>query len=127
MRPRSSTASRVGRRLLRRERRGTSVRHAERDAKRQIDLHEVIEGLREREIGTPSSSHARPAQAPPAGDPQAFDNAIKEHQYGGTYSCVYPIKVNQQRQLCEEVAILGPSSASGSRRAANRNCSRCSG
>src|SRR5690606_24254553 len=29
--------------------------------------------------------------------------AIAEHSYQGTYACVYPIKVNQQRPLCEEL------------------------
>jgi arginine decarboxylase len=33
----------------------------------------------------------------------AFATAIEETGYGNRYSCVYPIKVNQQRQLCEAV------------------------
>jgi len=33
----------------------------------------------------------------------AFDTAIAEHKYQGGYCCVYPIKVNQQRQVVEEV------------------------
>lgn len=37
----------------------------------------------------------------------AFDAAIAEHQYTGNYCCVYPIKVNQQRPLCEELRDLG--------------------
>lgn len=80
----------------------------ERDAKRQIDLHEVIEGLREREIGTPVIIRLRDLLKHRLQEiREAFDNAIKEHQYTGTYCCVYPIKVNQQRQLCEEVRDFG--------------------
>lgn len=80
----------------------------ERDPKRQIDLHEVIQGLREREIGTPVIIRMRDLLKHRLQEiRQAFDNAIKEHQYTGAYSCIYPIKVNQQRQLCEEVRDLG--------------------
>ncbi|MDA7979894.1 MAG: biosynthetic arginine decarboxylase [Pirellulales bacterium] len=39
----------------------------------------------------------------------AFGTAIREHGYTGDYCCVYPIKVNQQRQVVEEVvAYRGP-------------------
>ena len=34
---------------------------------------------------------------------EAFKIAIAENSYGGTYSCVYPIKVNQQRHVVEEI------------------------
>jgi arginine decarboxylase len=37
----------------------------------------------------------------------AFDDAIREVEYGGRYTCVYPIKVNQQRYICEEIRDLG--------------------
>ena len=37
----------------------------------------------------------------------AFDKAIKEHQYTGKYHGVYPIKVNQQRQVVEEIVKFG--------------------
>ena len=33
--------------------------------------------------------------------------AIREHKYNGGYCCVYPIKVNQQRQVVEEVLEFG--------------------
>ena len=38
---------------------------------------------------------------------QAFQNAIAEHNYKARYCCVYPIKVNQQRQVVEEVFEYG--------------------
>ena len=37
----------------------------------------------------------------------AFKAAIAQHQYNGRYICVYPIKVNQQRQVVEEVLDFG--------------------
>ena len=37
----------------------------------------------------------------------AFQTAIAQHQYEGRYICVYPIKVNQQRQVVEEVLDFG--------------------
>ena len=37
----------------------------------------------------------------------AFRTAITQHQYEGRYICVYPIKVNQQRQVVEEVLDFG--------------------
>ena len=37
----------------------------------------------------------------------AFQAAIAQNQYQGGYSCVYPIKVNQQRQVVEEVLDFG--------------------
>ncbi len=38
---------------------------------------------------------------------QAFQTSIAEHNYQGGYRCVYPIKVNQQRQVVEEVFEYG--------------------
>jgi len=38
---------------------------------------------------------------------QAFDTSMREHGYQGGYCCVYPIKVNQQRQVVEEVFRFG--------------------
>ena len=37
----------------------------------------------------------------------AFQKAMSEHQFKGNYFCVYPIKVNQQRQVVEEVLDFG--------------------
>jgi arginine decarboxylase len=77
------------------------------DPTRAIDLHEVVEGLRERGIHTPVllrfndilNHRLREIR-------KAFDDAITEQGYTGKYSCVYPIKVNQQRHVCEQVANL---------------------
>ena len=37
----------------------------------------------------------------------AFAKAIKDHEYQNEYCCVYPIKVNQQRQVVEEILDFG--------------------
>jgi arginine decarboxylase len=37
----------------------------------------------------------------------AFRAAIQEYEYQGKYSCVYPIKVNQQRHVVEEILDFG--------------------
>ncbi len=37
----------------------------------------------------------------------AFDESIKKYNYEGTYHGVYPIKVNQQRQVVEEIVKFG--------------------
>lgn len=74
----------------------------------QIDLHEVVQGLAERGIHAPVllrfsgilDHRLREIRA-------AFDKAIADHSYEGKYACVYPIKVNQQRHICQEIASLG--------------------
>jgi arginine decarboxylase len=37
----------------------------------------------------------------------AFTQAIKDHDYKGRYICVFPIKVNQQRHVVEQVITYG--------------------
>jgi len=37
----------------------------------------------------------------------AFQKAIEENEYLGNYACVYPIKVNQQKQVVEEILDFG--------------------
>src|SRR5205814_1305654 len=37
----------------------------------------------------------------------AFKKAIVEYEYQGSYCCVYPIKVNQQRHVVEEILDFG--------------------
>ncbi len=37
----------------------------------------------------------------------AFATSIREHNYQGEYCCVYPIKVNQQRHVVEEILDIG--------------------
>ena len=74
----------------------------------EIDLHEIIQGLRERGIKTPVILAFSDLLARRLTDlHQAFTNAIAEHGYKGVYRAVYPIKVNQQRHVVEEVQACG--------------------
>ncbi|HKJ02936.1 MAG TPA: biosynthetic arginine decarboxylase, partial [Longimicrobiales bacterium] len=81
---------------------------------RPIDLMEVVEGLQARDLWPPvvvrfsgilehRMAHLR----------RAWDEAILEGEYNGKYTCVYPIKVNQQRHICEEIRDLGRSMGFG--------------
>ena len=75
-----------------------------RDPEREIDLYEVVEQLKARDLTAPvvirfsdvlrdrlRSLH------------RAFAAAIAENEYRGRYAAVFPIKVNQQRLVVEEV------------------------
>jgi arginine decarboxylase len=75
---------------------------------KQIDLFELIEGLRDRELHTPVLIRFSDILAHRLQELRsAFDAAIKDNDYQGKYHGVYPIKVNQQRHICEEIRNLG--------------------
>src|ERR1700745_1419680 len=82
--------------------------HPEKDTARAIDLKELIDTLVLRGISLPIlirfagilKHRLREIH-------DAFEVAIREHKYNGEYCCVYPIKVNQQRQVVEEVLEFG--------------------
>lgn len=77
------------------------------DPARQIDLHEVIQGLKERGIHTPVLLRFNDILEHRLREiRKAFDDAMADQAYVGGYSCVYPIKVNQQRHVCEQIANL---------------------
>src|SRR5436190_3764473 len=77
-------------------------------AQPEIDLFEVIQGLKERGLKTPVIVAFSDLLARRLTDLyQAFTNAITEHGYKGNYRAVYPIKVNQQRHVVEEVQACG--------------------
>lgn len=70
----------------------------------EIDLPEVIKGLTQRGITAPVllrfTDMVRQRMSMIR---SAFDDAIADSEYKNGYCCVYPIKVNQQRQVCEEI------------------------
>jgi len=73
-----------------------------------IDLHEVVEGLAGRDLHAPvllRFSDILDHRLQRIAD--AFGHAIAENEYRGTYRAVYPIKVNQQRPVVEEIASRG--------------------
>jgi arginine decarboxylase len=82
--------------------------HPEKDSSRAIDLKELVDNLQLRGISLPILIRFGEILKHRLGEMhQAFQNAIAEHGYKNEYCCVYPIKVNQQRQVVEEVFEYG--------------------
>ena len=82
--------------------------HPEKDPARSIDLKELVDTLVLRGIGLPILIRFADILKHRLGELHgAFETAIAEHKYQGGYCCVYPIKVNQQRQVVEEVLEFG--------------------
>ncbi len=82
--------------------------HPGKDPNRGIDLKELTEKLELRGISLPILIRFAEILKHRLGEVhQAFHDAIHEHNYRGNYCCVYPIKVNQQRQVVEEVLEFG--------------------
>ena len=82
--------------------------HATKDAAHAIDLKELVDRLQLRGIALPVLIRFTDILKHRLGDIYgAFQSAIAQNNYQGGYSCVYPIKVNQQRQVVEEVLNFG--------------------
>src|SRR6266478_4565338 len=82
--------------------------HPEKDTVRGLDLKELVDNLQLRGISLPILIRFGEILKHRLGEMhQVFQNAITEHNYKSTYCCVYPIKVNQQRQVVEEVFEYG--------------------
>src|SRR5579872_4072518 len=87
---------------------GNLLVHPEKDTSRSIDLKELVDNLQLRGISLPILIRFGEILKHRLGEMhQAFQNAIAEHNYKNNYCCVYPIKVNQQRQVVEEVFEYG--------------------
>jgi len=75
---------------------------------REIDLYEVVEGLRARDLTTPVVVRFSDILRHRLVRLQkAFAQAIAENDYKNRYTAVFPIKVNQQRLVVEEVYRYG--------------------
>jgi arginine decarboxylase len=82
--------------------------HPTKEASRSIDLKQLVDTLGWRGISLPILIRFADIIRHRLGElHQAFDSSIREHGYQGGYCCVYPIKVNQQRQVVEEVFNFG--------------------
>jgi arginine decarboxylase len=82
--------------------------HVTKDPERSIDLKQLVDHLQLRGIGLPILIRFRDILRQRLADiHSAFAAAIQQHSYDGRYFCVYPIKVNQQRQVVEEVLDFG--------------------
>ena len=82
--------------------------HPTKDPSRAIDLKQLTDHLMLRGIGLPVLIRFTDILRHRVGDiHNAFGAAINQHSYEGRYICVYPVKVNQQRHVVEEVHDFG--------------------
>jgi arginine decarboxylase len=82
--------------------------HPTKEPHRSIDLKELVDKLVLRGISLPILIRFAEILKHRLGElHETFSQAIAEHKYTGRYICVYPIKVNQQRQVVEEVLEFG--------------------
>lgn len=82
--------------------------HPTKDPKRSIDLKQLVDDLQLRGIDLPILIRFAEILKHRLGEiHDAFQTAMKEYNFKGDYCCVYPIKVNQQRQVVEEVLDFG--------------------
>jgi arginine decarboxylase len=73
-----------------------------------IDLKELVDNLQARGIQLPILLRFTDILRHRVGEiADAFKTAIREYDYQGSYCCVYPIKVNQQRHVVEEILDFG--------------------
>jgi arginine decarboxylase len=73
-----------------------------------VDLKELTDQLQARGIQLPILLRFTDILRHRVGEiHDAFKTAIKEFDYKGPYCCVYPIKVNQQRHVVEEIHDFG--------------------
>jgi arginine decarboxylase len=78
------------------------------DAAREIDLHDVVTGLKARDLHAPVVIRFSDILAHRLRHlAEAFATAITENDYRNRYAAVFPIKVNQQRLVVEEVYRYG--------------------
>lgn len=82
--------------------------HPTREPSRFVDLKELVDTLVLRGIDPPLLLRFPQILGRQLAEMwQVFDAAIRDHNYQGGYRCVYPVKVNQQRQVVEEIYQLG--------------------
>ncbi len=82
--------------------------HPHKDLTRSIDLKQLVDRLQVRGIDLPILLRFAEILEHRLGEIHgAFASAMKESGYRGDYCCVYPVKVNQQRQVVEEVLRFG--------------------
>jgi len=82
--------------------------HPTKEPSRSIDLKKLVDQLQLRGIQLPTLIRFRDVLQHRIEDiHNAFQAAIAQHEYTGRYACVYPIKVNQQRQVVQEILEFG--------------------
>lgn len=88
--------------------RGHVVVHPNKDPSQGIDLKDLIDQLLTRGIQLPILLRFPDILRHRVTEiHDAFQKAITDYSYQGSYCCVYPIKVNQQRHVVEEILDIG--------------------
>ena len=87
---------------------GNILVHPDRDPERAVDMKELVDRLQLRGLDLPVLLRFNGILKDRLRElHDVFDNAIRENDYRGAYACVYPIKVNQQREVVEKIVEYG--------------------
>ena len=82
--------------------------HPTKEATRSVDLKKLVDRLELRGLSAPILIRFPDILQHRLGEIHgAFQQAIAQNAYNGKYVCVYPIKVNQQRQVVQEIMEFG--------------------
>ena len=82
--------------------------HPNKDPQKSVDLKSLTDHLMLRGIDLPILIRFSDVLHHRIRDiHDAFQAAIAQHGYQGKYTCVYPVKVNQQRRVVEEIVKYG--------------------
>lgn len=82
--------------------------HPGRDPNSSIDLKDLVDRLQQRGLDLPVLVRFNGILKERLRElHDVFAKAIKDHDYQGKYICVYPIKVNQQREVVEKIIEYG--------------------
>lgn len=87
---------------------GDLLVHPDPSQNQSINLKELVDGLRQRGVELPVLLRFDGILKHRLEDlHDAFARAIADHNYTGSYSCVYPIKTNQARHVVERIVQYG--------------------
>ena len=89
--------------------RGRVIVRPDRDhPERSLDLFDLAKDLQEQGVGLPVLLRFSDIlRSRIESLSERFASAVREFEYGGGYTTVYPIKVNQQRHVVEEIVQFG--------------------
>jgi len=97
-----------GRGFFRINNKGNIVVHPEKSDEKYLDIKEFIDELSIREVVPPVLIRFTDILKKRIEEIQsAFRNAIKEYEYQGDYFGVYPVKVNQNKEVVEDIIEFG--------------------
>jgi len=88
--------------------RGNVVVLPDKNRQRSLDIKALVDALTDRGLSPPLLIRFTDILRKRIEELQgAFDRAIREYEYGGRYHGVYPVKVNQNRQVVEDIVEFG--------------------